>query len=103
MGGRFHGGTVGPLYGVDDRLSKPIPVRNPSSRDPLFRFQGDKRRDLEQSAANESVRVSRFGAGFTAYPAGITIDIELFFPDGCAVFDFVDDVAAGVEGFAAMS
>ena len=48
------------------------------------------------------MRVTRGGAGFAAYPAGIAVDVEFFFPDGGSVFDFVDNVAAGIEGFAAV-
>ena len=40
------------------------------------------------------------GAVLAAYPAAGAVGVVLFFPDGYAVFHFVDDVAAGIEGFA---
>src|SRR6185437_14077726 len=43
------------------------------------------------------------GAALAVYPAGVAIFVVLLFPDGYAVFDFVDDVAARAEGFIAVS
>jgi len=42
------------------------------------------------------------GATLAVHPAGITIDVVLFLPDGHAMFDFIDDEAAGAKRLVAM-
>src|SRR5258707_4344686 len=44
----------------------------------------------------------RHRAALAVYPAGITASIMFFLPDRHAMFHFVDDEPAGVEGLAAM-
>src|SRR5882762_6954228 len=41
-------------------------------------------------------------AALAVHPAGITASIMFFLPDRHAMFHFVDNETAGVEGFAAM-
>jgi len=42
-------------------------------------------------------------ATFAIHPAGVAVDVVLFFPDWHAMLYFVDDEAAGFEGFIAMT
>jgi hypothetical protein len=44
----------------------------------------------------------RLSAALAIDPAGVAVLVVLFLPDRHAVFHFVDDVAAGSEGFGAM-
>src|SRR5258708_1298011 len=48
------------------------------------------------------VSVTGLGAALAVHPAGITASIVLFLPYRHAMFHFVDDEAAGVEGLPAM-
>ncbi len=48
------------------------------------------------------VRSRRGGALLAVDPAGVAFGVVLLLPDGYAVLDVVDDVAARVERFAAM-
>src|ERR1700728_5318870 len=45
---------------------------------------------------------ARRGAALAIDPAGIAVLVVLLLPDRHAVLDLVDDVAAGIEGLAAM-
>src|SRR5688572_1614892 len=42
-------------------------------------------------------------ASLAIHPARITVHVMFFFPNRNAMFYFVDDVAAGFEGFVAMA
>src|SRR5581483_12500979 len=42
------------------------------------------------------------GTAFAVHPSGVTVFIVLLFPDGHAVFDFIDDVATSRKRFGAM-
>ena len=49
------------------------------------------------------VGVLRFRrATLAVYPARIAAAVVLFLPNGHAMFDFIDDESAGIEGFAAV-
>src|SRR4051794_5442689 len=43
------------------------------------------------------------GAALAVDPARVTVFVMLLFPDGHAVFDFVDDVSAGRESLGAVT
>ena len=45
---------------------------------------------------------ARHGAALAVHPARIAVDVVFLLPDGHAMFDFIDDEAAGAERFVAM-
>lgn len=47
-------------------------------------------------------RLGRGSAALAIDPARVAVAVMLFFPDGDAVLDFIDDVAAGKKRFVAM-